>query len=63
MNQRSCVAVVADGYTSASLVGSALNGVIVDELTDVLKEVIEALKAVQGALVELDSRVRILEHE
>ena len=34
-----------------------------DELADVLKEVIEALKAVQGALVELDNRVRILEHE
>ena len=39
------------------------NGVIVDELTDILKEVIEALQAVKGALVELDNRVRILEHE
>jgi hypothetical protein len=39
------------------------NGQIVDELTDILKEVIEALQAVKGALVELDSRVRILEHE
>lgn len=43
--------------------GSASNGVIVDELTDILKEVIEALQAVKGALVELDNRVRILEHE
>jgi hypothetical protein len=41
----------------------ARNGLIVDELTDILKEVIEALQAVKGALVELDSRVRILEHE
>ena len=43
--------------------GFVKNGVIVDELTDILKEVIEALQAVKGALVELDNRVRILEHE
>jgi len=63
VNQRSCAAVAVDGYTSASLVGFARNGAIVDELTDILKEVIEALHAVKGALVELDNRVRILEHE
>ena len=39
------------------------SGVIVDELTDILKQVIDALQAVKGALVELDNRVRILEHE
>jgi hypothetical protein len=44
-------------------VASVKNGVIVDELTDILKEVIEALQAVKRALVELDNRVRILEHE
>ena len=43
--------------------GFARNGLIVDELTDILKEVIEALQAVKGALVELDIRVRILENE
>ena len=43
--------------------GFVRNGQIVDELTDILKEVIEALQAVKRALVELDSRVRILEHE
>ncbi len=63
MNQKSCAAVVVDGYTSVSRVGFVKNGVIVDELTDILKEVIEALQAVKGALVELDNRVRILEHE
>jgi hypothetical protein len=35
----------------------------VDEITDVLKELITALEAIKGALVELDNRVRILEHE
>jgi hypothetical protein len=44
-------------------VGFAKSGVIVDELADVLKEVITALEAVKGALVELDNRVRILENE
>ena len=39
------------------------SGLIVDELADVLKEVITALQAVKGALVELDNRVRILENE
>ena len=63
MNQRLCAAVAVDGYTSASLVAFVRNGQIVDELTDILKEVIEALQAVKGALVELDNRVRILEHE
>jgi hypothetical protein len=63
VNQKSCAAVVVDGYTSVSRVGFVKNGVIVDELTDILKEVIEALQAVKGALVELDNRVRILEHE
>ena len=39
------------------------NGQIVDEIADVLKEVVTALQAVKGALVELDDRVRILENE
>ena len=39
------------------------SGLIVDELADVLKEVITALQAVKGALLELDNRVRILENE
>lgn len=34
-----------------------------DEITDVLKEVITALQAVEGALVELDERVKVLENE
>lgn len=34
-----------------------------DELADVLKDLITALEAVKGALVELDNRVRILENE
>ena len=34
-----------------------------DEIADVLKEVVTALQAVKGALVELDDRVRILENE
>ena len=41
----------------------ARNGQIVDEIADVLKEVVTALQAVKGALVELDDRVRILENE
>jgi hypothetical protein len=63
VNQRSCVADAADGYTSASLVAFVRNGQIVDELTDVLKDLINALEAIKGAIVELDRRVRILEHE
>lgn len=43
--------------------GFVRNGPIVDELTDILKEVIDALQAVKAALFELDNRVRILEHE
>jgi hypothetical protein len=39
------------------------NGQIVDELTDVLKDLTNALEAIKGAIVELDRRVRILEHE
>jgi len=39
VNQRLCVAVVADGYTLASLVDFALNGVIVDELEKVLEKI------------------------
>ena len=39
------------------------NGQIVDEIADVLKEVVTALQAVKGALVELDDRVRVLENE
>jgi hypothetical protein len=35
----------------------------VDEITDVLRDLITALEAIKGALVELDNRVRILEHE
>ena len=63
MSQRSCVALVARGITSASRVDFVRNGQIVDELADVLKEVITALQAIKGALVELDNRVRILENE
>ena len=33
MNQRSCVAGVGLGFTSASLADSALNGQVVDKLT------------------------------
>tara|TARA_R110002126_G_C10183158_1_gene475202 strand:- start:174 stop:311 length:138 start_codon:yes stop_codon:yes gene_type:complete len=39
------------------------NGQIVDEIAEVLKEVINALHAVKGALVELDERVKVLENE
>ena len=39
------------------------NGQIVDEITDVLKEVVTALQAVKTALVELDERVKVLENE
>jgi hypothetical protein len=44
-------------------VASVRNGQIVDELTDVLKDLINALEAIKGAIIELDNRVRILEHE
>ena len=39
------------------------SGLIVDDITDVLREVITALQAVKGALVELDERVKVLENE
>ena len=39
------------------------SGLIVDEITDVLKEVITALQAVKDALIDLDVRVKVLENE
>lgn len=40
------------------------NGQIVDEpLTDILKDVINALEAIKGALIEIDNRIWKLENE
>ena len=39
------------------------SGLIVDEITDVLREVITALQAVKDALIDLDVRVKVLENE
>ena len=59
-----CVALVAHGITQASHVGFARNGVIVDEpITDILKDVINALEAIKGALVSIDNRIWKLENE
>lgn len=44
--------------------GFARNGVIVDEpITDILKDVINALEAIKGALVSIDNRIWKLENE
>lgn len=44
--------------------GFAKNGAIVDEpLTDILKDVINALEAIKGALIEIDNRIWKLENE
>lgn len=44
--------------------GFARNGLIVDEpLTDILKDVINALEAIKGALIEIDNRIWKLENE
>ena len=43
--------------------GFARNGVIVDEpMTDILRDIIEALKAIATALQEIEQRVGRLEH-
>ena len=39
------------------------SGLIVDEITDVLREVITALQVVKDALIDLDVRVKVLENE
>jgi hypothetical protein len=45
-------------------VGFARSGVIVDEpITDILKDVINALEAIKGALVSIDNRIWKLENE
>ena len=64
MNQRSCAAVAGDGYTLASHVAFVRNGQIVDEpITDILKDVINALEAIKGALIDIDNRIWKLENE
>ena len=64
MNQRSCAADAVDGYTLATLVAFVRNGVIVDEpITDILKDVINALEAIKSALVSIDNRIWKLENE
>ncbi len=63
MNQKSCVVDAADGYTSASLVGFARNGQIVDELLDCIKSLTEGMKAMLNAVEILEKRVQVLENE
>ena len=64
MNQRLCAAVAVDGCTLATLVAFVRNGVIVDEpITDILKDVINALEAIKSALVSIDNRIWKLENE
>ena len=64
MNQRSCAAVVVDGYTLASLVAFARNGVIVAEpITDILRDMIEVLKVIAKDLEVIEQRIWKLENE
>ena len=64
MNQRSCAAVAVDGYTSASLVGFARNGAIVDEpMADILRDIVEALRIIAKDLEIIEQRIWKLEHE
>jgi len=64
VNQRSCAAVVVDGYTLASLVAFARNGVIVAEpITDILRDMIEVLKVIAKDLEVIEQRIWKLENE
>ena len=64
MNQRLCVAVVADGYTSGSRVAFVRNGQIVDDTTlDLFASISDALKGLAAAIEQVEARVRILENE
>jgi hypothetical protein len=52
------------GTTSARPVSFVRNGMTVDEpITDILKDVINALEAIKGALVSIDYRIWKLENE
>ena len=60
----SCAADVVDGYTLASRVGFARNGVIVDEpMADILRDIVEALRIIAKDLEIIEQRIWKLEHE
>ena len=64
MNQKSCVALVARGITSESLVAFVKNGVIVPEpMTDILRDMIEVLKVIANDLEVIEQRIWKLENE
>jgi hypothetical protein len=55
---------VVDGYTLASLVAFARNGVIVAEpITDILRDMIEVLKVIAKDLEVIEQRIWKLENE
>jgi sulfur carrier protein ThiS len=64
VNQKSCVALVAHGITSESLVAFVKNGVIVPEpMTDILRDMIEVLKVIASDLEVIEQRIWKLENE